>query len=157
MLIRLFGPMLSAFNDIVGIPLLGYGLGVGTNAGASLLNLTGLFLLSETEWPRIVLESGPVLGGCFILLRVVLTLWLGKRSFQSAAKGQILPVVLFGTCCLDLVSGQFGQTTIQGFTVLCAGLCLAAVARAERQPSAEAVGSTRVPPLPAAPSSGETI
>lgn len=125
--LRFLRSLTDAFNDIVSIPLLGYGLGVGTNAGASLLRASG-FLLAENEWPRLMLESGPVLGGAFIVLRTLLVVFLGKLSFLSAARGKILPVVLFGACAENLLSGQFGQPTTQGFVTLGAGLCLAALA-----------------------------
>src|SRR6202008_1241052 len=49
-------------------PLLGYGLGIGTNAGAALLTGSRAFLLGESEWSRVVAETGPILGYAFIVL-----------------------------------------------------------------------------------------
>src|SRR5262249_39973090 len=39
------------------VPLGGYGLGVGTNGGASFLTGHATFLLAENEWSRVLLES----------------------------------------------------------------------------------------------------
>ena len=122
---------LSTFGDglfVIGkAPFLGYGLGVGTNAGAKLLLGQATFLLMEGEWPRIILESGPVLGSAYLLWRLglaVLVLWLSIRSIIS---GNLLPILLFASSILPMVSGQFGQPTILGFAVFVTGLAVAAM------------------------------
>src|SRR6516164_7126763 len=56
---------LGGFGESIEIagqtPLLGRGLGIGTNAGAALLTGSRSFLLGESEWSRFVAESGPIL------------------------------------------------------------------------------------------------
>jgi hypothetical protein len=125
---RYFGSLTEAFNGLVTIPLLGYGIGVGTNAGAGLLGAAGNFLLAENEWPRIIRESGPVLGGLFLLWRTILVFVLGRDALRQGAAGRILPVVLFGACAVNLFNGQFGVPTVLGFAALGGGLLLTALA-----------------------------
>jgi len=122
---------LSTFSDglfVIGkAPFLGYGLGVGTNAGAKLLLGQATFLLMEGEWPRIILESGPLLGIAYLIWRLSLAgrvLWLSIRSIIS---GNLLPMLLFSSSILPMISGQFGQPTILGFAVFVTGLAVAAM------------------------------
>jgi len=107
-------------------PFLGYGLGVGTNAGGKFLTGNSMFLLTEGEWSRVFLESGPVLGLAYVLWRVGLVLYVGLLCMQSVRLGNVLPLLLFSSSSLTLLSGQFGQPTILGFSVFVTGLALAA-------------------------------
>lgn len=107
-------------------PFLGFGLGIGTNAAAKFLTGETAFLLSEEEWSRIFLESGPVLGLAFVLWRCGLAFQIGFLCLKSVRGGNILPLLLFSSSFLSLVNGQFGQPTVLGFTVFVTGLALAA-------------------------------
>jgi hypothetical protein len=107
-------------------PFLGYGLGIGTNAGAKFLTGRQMFLLSEGEWPRIFLESGPVLGLAFVVWRLALVVYVGRLCLRSVKAGNVLPLLLFCSSFPALVSGSFGQPTILGFAVFATGLALAA-------------------------------
>lgn len=108
-------------------PALGYGLGVGTNAGANILTGHATFLLTEGEWSRVLLESGPVLGIAYILWRVGLTAQIGWACLKSVRFGNLLPIFLFASGFVSMVSGQFGQPTILGFAVFSFGLTMAAL------------------------------
>ncbi len=108
------------------LPLGGYGLGIGTNAGAKFLTGNSEFLLAEGEWARILLESGPILGIAFLLWRTILTARLGYLSFLALRRSEILPLFLFSAGFVALLIGQFGQPTSLGFAVVLCGLCLAA-------------------------------
>src|SRR6185436_11715960 len=123
---RFVGEYLKPFEIIADVPALGYGLGVGTNAGAAMLQKRGKFLLAEGEWSRIMLEGGPLFGLTFILLRLVMTTAIGWRCLMRAARGMYLPALLFGSSALLVLSGQLGQPTTLGFTMFGGGLCLAA-------------------------------
>lgn len=124
---RFFNGFLGAFSNTEQIPLLGYGLGMGTNAGAVILTgKADKFLLAEGEWPRIILESGLFLGLLYILLRIAIVGLIGKSCVNSASKSNILPLLLFGACAINILNGQFGQPTSLGFAVFGGGLCLAA-------------------------------
>jgi hypothetical protein len=107
-------------------PLAGYGLGIGTNGGAKFLTGRSIFLLSEGEWGRVVLESGPILGLGYLVWRTMLTFTLGLFSYRQLKRGEILPIMLYCAGFLSLLNGQFGQPTNLGFAVFVCGLCLAA-------------------------------
>lgn len=124
-LVRFVNTFLGPFNSTEPIPFIGYGLGLGTNVGAALTTGKVTFLLAEEEWQRIVLESGFLLGLLYIILRISLVLWIATNCYRSAVVGNILPILLFGSCALLLLNGQFGQPTTLGFAVLVGGLCLA--------------------------------
>jgi hypothetical protein len=82
--------------------------------------------LSEGEWGRVILESGPILGLAFLIWRTMLTAKLGLLSIRELKRGQILSLMLWCAGFLSLLSGQFGQPTNLGFAVFVCGLCLAA-------------------------------
>jgi hypothetical protein len=107
-------------------PFFGYGLGLGTNGAAELLGLRGVFTLGEDEFVRVIRESGALLGGAYLLMRVVVAYQIGIAAFRALKQDAILPLLLFSTCALLLFQGQFGQATILGLTIFSAGLCLAA-------------------------------
>ncbi len=123
---RIFGDFTSGYKAMKKAPLFGYGLGVGTNVGARLLTGELSFLLAEGEWARIFLESGPIIGLIYIILRVSICVYLFRVAAISARAGNILPMLLFGSCFLLILTGQFGQATTLGFAIFGAGLTLAA-------------------------------
>jgi hypothetical protein len=122
---------LSTFADawkvIPAAPGLGWGLGLGTNAGAKLLLGQSAFLLMEGEWPRIILENGPVLGIAYLLWRLGFVLRISWLTIKSVLMSNLLPLLLFSSSALPLLNGQFGQPTILGFAVFVTGLALAAM------------------------------
>ena len=123
---RVIDEFTEPFKYIFMIPLSGYGLGLGTAGGARFLVGQGTFLLSENEWVRIVAEGGPLLGLGFIIVRVALTGKLLMASLRALKAGEVLSILLFTTAFLGVLNGQLGQPTTLGFTVVLAGLCLAA-------------------------------
>jgi hypothetical protein len=116
----------EGFSVLSTAPLFGYGLGVGTNAGAKFLIGRSVFLLSEGEWSRILLESGPLLGIAYLAWRTALVGRIGWLTLKSVRRGNLLPLLLFSASFLPLLSGQLGQPTILGFAVFVSGLTLAA-------------------------------
>ncbi|MDP9005188.1 MAG: hypothetical protein M3N12_10430, partial [Verrucomicrobiota bacterium] len=116
----------EGFTYISKAPFLGYGLGIGTNAGAKFLTGQSTFLLSEGEWARIILESGPVLGLAFIFWRCGVVAKIGMLCLRSVRQNNVLPLLIFASGFLPMLSGQFGQPTILGFVVFTLGLALAA-------------------------------
>jgi hypothetical protein len=133
----IFVRFMNGFSDplkvVTQTPLFGYGLGLGTNGGISMLGLLGVLSLGEAEWTRVIREVGPVLGISYLALRVILALSIGAKAIRSSIAGNALPLLLFGVSALLLVNGQFGQTTTLGFAVFISGLSLAA-AKEEREP-----------------------
>jgi hypothetical protein len=117
---------------IVDSPVLGVGLGAGTNAAAALQGTRG-FRWGEGEWPRVIFEAGPILGLLYLIWRVWITLAVGRAALRVSGSGVLLPLLLWGACASSLLSGQWGQTSIQGFGVFTLGLTLAAGRTALRQ------------------------
>ncbi len=120
-------------NDLTGglyliddVAFLGHGLGMGTNFGARFTTGKLQFLLAEGEWARIILEVGPILGLLTIMIRLAVVWLMLKLSLKALAKGNQLPILLFGGSFLLVVSGQWGQSTTLGFAILGAGLTFAA-------------------------------
>ncbi len=125
---RILTSFAEPFELLGSTPALGNGLGLGTNAGSALVNTGKVkYMLAETEWDRVILESGPVLGLAYLLLRVVLLVWLGWMSARLARQGNVLPFLLLASCAPLLIQGQFGQPTELGFAVFGSGLALAAM------------------------------
>ena len=122
---RVFGGFEEDFYALTKAPWFGYGLGIGTNAGAKFLGQRG-FLLSESEWQRIFMESGPILGLAFVIWRVAIVVSVGLGCIRSVKAGNILPLLLFSAAFLPVINGQFGQPTVLGFAVFITGLALAA-------------------------------
>jgi hypothetical protein len=127
MIDRVFSGFQEALFVVTKAPFLGYGLGIGTNAGAKFLTGRAMFLLSEGEWSRIFLESGPVLGLAFVLWRCGMVLYIGSRCVKAVRRANVLPLLIFSSAFLPLINGQFGQPTILGFVAFASGLALAAM------------------------------
>jgi hypothetical protein len=131
--VGLISRVFEGFSESVRVfptaPFFGWGLGVGTNAGAKIItgpNSQNTFLLAEGEWARLILESGPVLGLAFVLWRFGVVVRIGLLCLQSVRRGNVLPLLLFSSSSLPLMNGQFGPPTILGFAVFTTGLALAA-------------------------------
>jgi hypothetical protein len=135
-------------------PFLGYGLGIGTNAGAKFLTGRSIFLLSEGEWSRIFLESGPLLGLAYVLWRCAIVVRIGILCLRSVRFGNVLPLLLFSAGFLSMLNGQFGQPTVLGFSVFVMGLALAA-RNIEHSTTAEVATATETRPPPATPRRSE--
>ena len=114
------------FSDLDRIPLLGNGIGMGSNVGAQRLGDGKGFLLGEGGWEVSIGELGLVLGLPFIFWRVALAFWILRLALRAASRGNRLPLILVGASFLDVMSGQLSQPTGLGFMVLSGGLTLAA-------------------------------
>lgn len=144
---RTFAGFTEAQKVLVRVPLGGYGLGVGTNGGASFLTGQASFLLAENEWSRILLESGPVLGLAFLIWRSALVFRLGWFAVRQVRAGNALPMLLFSAGLFVVLQGPFGQPTSLGFAVVFAGLILAAKPL-EQEAALPKVDSPEQPPRP---------
>ena len=87
---RFFNELAVSVQAIPDAPVFGLGLGLGTNAGAGLVSGERGFLISEGEWGRVILESGPFLGVAYIALRFAILWQLSVVSFKSLRQGFIL-------------------------------------------------------------------
>ena len=145
---RVVDEFTEPFSYLSKLPLAGYGLGLGTAGGARFLMGQGALLFSENEWTRILAESGTVLGLGFIILRVALTGKLLRVSLRALKAGEALPILLFATVFMSVLNGELGQPTTLGFTVVLAGLCLAAANFDEAPDELELEEQTAPKPLP---------
>lgn len=133
---RVYGGFEEGLYVMTKAPFLGYGLGIGTNAGAKFLTGRSMFLLSEGEWSRVFLESGPVLGLAYVLCRCGIAVMIGLAAVRAVSAGNLLPLFLCSATFLPLVNGQFGQPTVLGFAVFISGMALAARNEEELTPVA---------------------
>lgn len=125
---RMLNDFTQPFQQAVDAPMTGHGIGRGTLAGARLATGKKTFLLAESEWSRIVLELGPLLGLAFIGWRVWLAFSLLRRSWnQLRVDGDPLAWMLAGAAFFPILNAQWGPSTHLGFAVFTAGLCLAAL------------------------------
>jgi hypothetical protein len=109
------------------LPFFGFGLGMGTNAGAQLL--TGRadeFLISEGEWGRLIGEMGAIMGFTFIILRMQICLKLLLAAYRSIKLHNLLPWMLVSVCFQSLAQGQWAQPTALGFGIVMTGFAIAA-------------------------------
>lgn len=114
------------FSAVRDTPVMGHGIGLGTTAAGGLLKGERAFLLAETEWLRVIKESGPFIGFAYLLLRAVIVVTIGLRALRALDDENPLPLILFATIFPLVLSGQFGVPTTLGFATFGAGLCLAA-------------------------------
>lgn len=124
--LRLLGDLAAPFGAVADTPLLGRGLGLGTNAAAGLLTGERTFLLAEGDWERVVRESGPILGFAFIGLRLAILVHLGRVSLNALKRQNPLPALVYCAALPQVLNGQLGVPTTLGFAVFTAGLVLAA-------------------------------
>ena len=122
---RIINGFTEGLTHIDKVPFWGFGLGIGTNVGGRILVGRPAFLLNENEWSRVLGESGPLFGLAFLFWRTFLTFRLGRLSFSSLRRGNLLPILLFSSGAVILLNGQLGQPTTLGFAALLNGLCLA--------------------------------
>ena len=106
----------------------GVGLGMGTNAASGIINEgKRAFMLSEGDVARVILESGPMIGLSYELLRVLIAATLGVYAVRSLyQQANTLPVLIFSGVFASILVGEFAQPTELGYTTIAAGLCLAA-------------------------------
>ncbi|WP_207534019.1 hypothetical protein [Desertivirga arenae] len=125
---RYMGGMVGAIAGVpVSIPLVGFGIGMGTNVGAMLLTGDLVFLISEEEWGRLIGEMGAPLGILIIIIRLKLCYELTLACFRRLKKGDLLPWMLLSFCLLCIPQGQWGQPTALGFGTMVAGLVIASL------------------------------
>ena len=123
---RVLGGMLGALTNNK-LPFWGLGLGMGTNAGSTLLTGSATYLISEGEWGRLIGEMGLFIGFFVICLKLALATKLFYRSWKDIAAGNVLPWLLLSFAFIVLLNGQWGQPTSLGFCVLSVGLVISSL------------------------------
>jgi hypothetical protein len=122
--------VVSNFTDLLvdqdSVPLLGYGIGMGTNVGSQRLSGKRKFLISEASLEATLGELGPLLGFALVGWRIALGLKLLNIGLRAAIQGNRLPTIFIGASLLQLFIGNTSQPTSLGFLVVSAGLTWAA-------------------------------
>ena len=130
-----FGRALYGLVDFVHlfdlVPLLGYGLGYGSNASITLkAEVDGVMpgFLAESDFTRHMVDLGPVLGMLYIAFRVTLTAWLTAMVLRvTRVVPDPMPLVLLSFVAVVISHGQVtGQGTINVYAWLFAGVLIAA-------------------------------
>jgi hypothetical protein len=148
-----FGRALYGFVDFLRlldtVPLLGYGLGFGSNASIQMrASIDGVVpgVLAETDFARHMVDIGPLLGLLYMALRFSLVAWLAKEVFAATRRAaDPMPMMLFAFVGYTMVLGQIsGHGSINVYGWLFTGLCIAACR--EVTPAPQAAADRAVPP-----------
>jgi hypothetical protein len=129
----IFGRAMYGFIDFTRLlgstPLLGYGIGMGGNAGWMFIAKSGgsaAGLGAETDWARHMVDLGPILGMGFLVFRIGLVTAVARQVLLSR---NLLATLLFGYVAYELLLGQItGHGSINGYVWMFTGFTLAAAA-----------------------------
>jgi hypothetical protein len=126
-LVRAAGNLLSLFEALPRMTFIGYGLGLGSNAGAVIASGSRNLAMGEMELPKIITEAG-FAGLAYIGFRFWLFFWLLKEAIEATRRSNNpFPFILFSFTGVLLFVGQMTlQGTINGYGWLFAGFCIAA-------------------------------
>lgn len=122
---RAVGGSIGSLMSSVDQPIVGYGIGMGTNVGGMLLAGSKTFLIAEGEWGREVGELGPILGLAIIFIRIGLAINIALLCYKKLAVNDILPWLLLSYGLQTVAEGNWAQPTYLGFCILIGGLLLA--------------------------------
>jgi hypothetical protein len=131
---RVLDVVVSGFEAAASTPMLGNGIGMGSNFAAYLKVGSTSFLLAEMEWERVVLEFGPLFGLVFMGLRVLVSFYLVSRALRAMRRNNTLPWLLVPAVVPLVVLTIMEQPTFTGFMVFGSGLCLASAAATAKTP-----------------------
>lgn len=139
---RYLGSFYRAFFDTQNfsnkeIPFWGFGLGIGTKVGETILGITPVersFAFAEEEWSRIVCELGLLQGAAFLLgFRLVYPICLVIKALKYVMMRRdvflylsIFPFLLY------IINSQWTVPTTLGFTVVLSTLFITALNQNER-------------------------
>jgi hypothetical protein len=126
---RILAGMLYAIQNAPNLPFFGYGLGMGTNAGAVLLTGSATFLIAEEEWGRVIGEMGLLMGFIVIIIRIAFSISTLKKAIKYLQNSTPLPWMLISFGFMQILQGQWGQPTTLGFSIIAGGLVLASMNR----------------------------
>jgi len=122
---RVLNAFLGAYTSSDDIPFFGYGIGMGTNVGSTLLTGKTQFLIAEGEWGRLIGEMGLVMGTIVIFIRLSLFYKIAVASFKRLKHGDFLPWLLLSNTLLIFPQLSWSQPTELGFCVIIAGFTVA--------------------------------
>lgn len=120
--------ILGFFNSLfMDVPIFGYGIGIGTNAGASLIHGDMFSIFNaESGFGLIIGECGLFLGLIIIILRFKWTVRLVFKGWKQRKKN-ILPILLMPNLIVLLSMGSVGAVPSLGALVLTSFLYIASL------------------------------
>ncbi len=126
---RVLGSMIKGLNSSTNEKqsFFGLGMGMGTNVGANLLSSTGVFMISEDEWGRLIGEMGPLFGLALIMIRITLVYKITSAAYVQLSQGDLLPWILLSYGFMIMLNGQWAQPTSLGFCTMIGGLLMASI------------------------------
>ncbi|MDR3775322.1 MAG: hypothetical protein P4K97_00375 [Terracidiphilus sp.] len=125
---RVMGPIVEAIDEGFSSEVwYGHGMGLGSNAAATLMTGKQGFLAGEDETYRVVTELGGLCGLSFMLFRYLLALLIAAQALSRVRAYHPLAWFLVPVVFTGLTSGVLEQPTLQGFMVVSVGFCLAAL------------------------------
>ena len=124
---RVFAGPVEAVYWVENAPALGFGLGLGTNVGGKIMSGSAAMIAPEWEWPRMIFEAGPLIGGFLIALRLFAAVVFLYYGWEGLRKGKFLGWLLLATVIFDITQGQLKQPTNLGFLCFFSGLAWAAM------------------------------
>ena len=115
------------FNSLfMDVPIFGYGLGIGTNAGAKLINGDMFSIFNaESGFGLVVGEVGLLLGLFFIYFRIAWAVSLFLKGMHQ--KSNTLAMTLLPSMCITLATGGIGAVPMMGYLVCVSFLGTAAL------------------------------
>lgn len=127
---RFFGSFYRGLEGAFRRPAFGYGIGLGTNAGAKMMggNMYAFGFNGEEEWSRVTGECGLIIGWAILFIRLFFSLNVWKEAYFYLTKAKdILPWLLACGVLLTIPNGQWAIPTNLGFCMLFGGFALAAI------------------------------
>lgn len=105
----------------------GVGIGAGSNAGAFVRGETGAWTLGEYDWPRIVIETGPVFGLSYLAFRALFFALLFAAALRAnRERSDSSALTMFGLAGPTLLVAQItGQNQMLSLCWFTCGLTLA--------------------------------
>jgi hypothetical protein len=123
---RLAVTFVGIFNTAAEAPVLGDGIGLGSNFGQTYTGGQSLEL-GEGSWEREMNELGPLFGFSFLALRVAVAVAISIQSFRALRRDIVLPLYLIPSAAVAVLVGNLDQPTSQGFLTIMLFLCCAAL------------------------------
>lgn len=114
----------------IDLPVFGYGIGLGTNVGAKLMdgNMYSFGFNGEEEWSRVTGECGLLLGWLILGARLFFSLDIWKKAYKLLVRNRdLLPWMLSAGVLLRVVNGQWAIPTDLGMAIFLGGMALAAI------------------------------
>lgn len=130
-LLRIVDDIVRPFVNLFNKPLFAGNLGMGTNAGSQMLSGKISFLVSETEFGRLVGEQGIIFGLGIMFIRIFLAIGIAIKSWKLPEEDKLLPFILCGAACAAIFQGQWAQPSLLGYAIITTGLVIASFKKGE--------------------------